>query len=100
MQRAEFTLNNNDDPTFATIRIDGREHPEWKFELHKIGQKPRQHLVAIARGPASQAIDTYKQALLNSALPDVLKENRSTSASDPIVPFVELTFQDLIPKNL
>jgi hypothetical protein len=52
LQRAEFSLNSDVNATMATVRIDGKERPEWQFQLHYLnGSVP--HVVCVALGKYS-----------------------------------------------
>ena len=49
LQRAEFSLNNDSNATKATIKIDGKERPEWQFQLHYLGGNVP-HVACVALG--------------------------------------------------
>jgi len=72
LQRAEFVCSHGLDQAeaapggqrrrcaTATIRIDGVARPEWKFLIESLDDH---HIVAIARGPFAQAIDSFKACM-------------------------------------
>jgi len=86
LQRAEFTLDNNEKATSATIRIDGKEEPKWKFDLDYLDSK---HVVACAIGPPSEATENYKKTLKSSV-------SSINNIHDKHVPFKILQFKDLL----
>jgi hypothetical protein len=83
LQRAEFTLENED--TTAKVAIDGREHPEWHFEIHKLGSD---HVASVAYGPPKEADDSCNYI------------NRGAEVGDPQqmtrLGFALLSFEELI----
>lgn len=43
-------------PTSATIAIDKRHQPDWRFDIDQL----QNHTIASAIGPVSEAIDSFK----------------------------------------
>jgi len=88
LQRAEFTLDNNDNGSLATVRIDKKEMPDWTFDLD---YPDNLHVIAVATGPPSEAIDSYKKTLTKPT-------DNTITASHGRIPFKSLKLEDLIPQ--
>jgi len=88
LQRAEFTLDNNHNGSLATVRIDKKERPEWKFYLD---YPDNWHVVACATGPPSEAVETFKKTLTKPT-------DNTITATHSNIPFKSLKLEDLIPQ--
>eukprot|EP01112_Ceratiomyxa_fruticulosa_P008371 TRINITY_DN2170_c0_g1_i2.p1 TRINITY_DN2170_c0_g1~~TRINITY_DN2170_c0_g1_i2.p1 ORF type:complete len:280 (-),score=45.30 TRINITY_DN2170_c0_g1_i2:61-900(-) len=62
LQRAQFTIN--EEAGTATISIDGRPQPQWKFEIFT--HIPN-HIIACAFGPLNEAIPSYRSTFSGKA---------------------------------
>jgi 4'-phosphopantetheinyl transferase len=60
LQRVEFTLDNQQNPRSATMRLDGRLQNDWIFKIEFFA--PR-HIAATALGPSSEAVPSYRATL-------------------------------------
>lgn len=78
----------------ATVLIDGKPQPEWKFSLDYIGNGT--HSVGVAIGPPVESIPSFR-----NILPDGKKSkiNQETAEHRVSLPFKEVTIQELIPKQ-
>jgi hypothetical protein len=86
LQRAEFTLDNNDRATSSTVRIDSRDQPRWKFGLHYLDEM---NVVAVALGPPSEIISGPKPMLSFATLFEPTSDHANK-------PFQILTSKDLL----
>jgi 4'-phosphopantetheinyl transferase len=69
----------------ATVEIDGAERREWTFELAYLDAD---HIVAVARGPFSQALDAYKQ-VIGVPAEDEETERQQHQSEEPERPYEE-----------
>jgi len=88
LQRVEFTLDNNERGKSATVRIDGKEVPEWQFYLYYPDER---HVIACAIGHPKEATNNFQKTFLNQL--DLESKQESTSGS---ITFTELVFDDLL----
>ena len=91
LQRAEFSLEGNPEPTTATVKIDGKPAGRWHFEVHTSIQG---HTISVAYGPLEDSIGSVKASLNNPA-------GGRLQDSNPLefparLAFRELTIQDLL----
>lgn len=87
LQRADFTLDNNESPSSATIKIDGQQRGEWTFDIEALDSN---HVVSCSRGPPSQAVPSYRETLSPSV--------SSRDPNDQVVHFQIFQVADLLPK--
>jgi 4'-phosphopantetheinyl transferase len=92
LQRAEFTLDNSHYATKATIKIDEKEQPQWKFNLEYIGN----YVIAVARGPPSEAILSYQKVLNINNTNHNYQSSLFPHENENSPSFRILTFEELI----
>jgi len=51
----------------SILRIDGNERPNWRFKFAGLDHG---HVACVSRGPPSDAIEDYRQYLLEPSLPN------------------------------
>ena len=55
--RIEFGID--DKKNVASVSIDGKRQKDWKFHMHCLGRKDREHWIAVARGPLTAIVDAW-----------------------------------------
>ena len=90
LQRAEFTLNDLQQPTQATVRIDGHQEPNWHFEIHSIEE--HNHTISVAYGPIEDSIGPVRASLRYPG-PNRPSANFGIPSR---IDFQELSIQDLL----
>lgn len=86
--RAEFSLDNNESPTSATVKIDGRE-VDWFFEVHT---SILNHTISVSYGPIEDSIGSVQASL---KYPGITKPS-SPFPTPQRISFKELTIQELL----
>jgi len=106
LQRLEYRLSvvnfnrsTNMGEFGTSLYIDGILAAPWKFEQYFLDNE---HIAAVAIGPPSAAIDSYKKALDLDTLPKSSLLN-ATKATFPLLPsgsssFRVLHITDLLPR--
>jgi len=87
LQRAQFTLDNNERASSAVIAIDGQARPEWSFDVDYLDDE---HVAACSLGPPDEAISTYKTTM---AIPE---SKGSSVQSHPRTTFKVFKIQELV----
>ena len=77
-------------PTLLPSRPTLPAHPAWAFELHAL-DGPGGHILALARGPAAQAVDE------GGALARTFLAPGAACLSPDRLPFTPLAMRDLLP---
>ena len=77
----------------SILRIDGREQPNWKFKFTGFDGG---HVACVSRGPPSDAIEGYRQHLLETALPNSPLQYGLESVQPE---FDSITVRELIPEE-
>jgi 4'-phosphopantetheinyl transferase len=92
--RAEFSFRGK----AATVRVDGREMPHWRFFSHRLGED---HWVTVARGPPEHVVDREGgfRATLGRGASDFSPKAWKAELAAESPAFVELRVTELVPED-
>ncbi|CAK0884873.1 unnamed protein product [Prorocentrum cordatum] len=94
LRRAEFSFGDG----VATVVVDGRPMPRWRFFLHRLGED---HWVTVARGPPEDVVDGEGglAATLVRRASDFSAEAWEAELAADSPAFAELCVAELVPDD-
>eukprot|EP00667_Euglena_gracilis_P015605 EG_transcript_16237 len=93
LRRAEFDFGADFWGPEATVAVDGRPQPQWRFFL----EEREEHWLSVARGPPSDVVDAHGEFVQTFRRPRPPAEEYTAALLAPNPPFTIKMVRDLLP---